>query len=95
MNHKGKDVDYDCLAGQRDERSVLGHAQKGDYPQIDTAQIPKRFKGRLALPEKIRQTIADSNPNNGRKTKHCQDQLHSIKVTQLEQYQNLSRAVTE
>ena len=27
VNHKGKDVNSDWLAGQWDERSVLGHAQ--------------------------------------------------------------------
>ena len=49
-----------------DKRSVLGHAQinkeqmKGDDPEIDTAQTPKRFDRRLALQEKIRKTFADS-----------------------------------
>ena len=38
VNHKGKDVNSDWLADQRDERSVSGHAQfhigrmKGDDP---------------------------------------------------------------
>ena len=55
VNHKGKDVSSDWLAGQWEERSVLGHAQinkgrmKGDDPEIDTAQTPKRFEGRPAL----------------------------------------------
>ena len=55
MNDKGKDVNSDWLADQWDERSVLGHARvnkgrmKGDDPQIDTAQNPKRFDWRLAL----------------------------------------------
>ena len=41
VNHKGKDVNSDSLAGQWDERSVLGHARinkgrmKGDDPEID------------------------------------------------------------
>ena len=49
MNDKGKDVNSDWLSYQWDERSVLGHARvnkgrmKGDDPQIDTAQTPKRF----------------------------------------------------
>ena len=69
MNHKGKDVNSDSLADQWDERSDLGHARinkgrtKGDDPEIDTAQTPKRFDGRLALQEKIRKTFADSSPN--------------------------------
>ena len=39
--------------------NVLGHAQinkgriEGDEPEIDTAQTPKCFDGRLALQEKI------------------------------------------
>ena len=55
MNDKGKDVNSDWLADQWDERSVLGHARvnkgrmKGDDPQIDIAQTPKRFDWRLAL----------------------------------------------
>ena len=36
---------------------------KGDDPEIDTAQTPKRLKGRLALLEKIRKTFTDSIPN--------------------------------
>ena len=50
-----KDVKSDWLAGQLDERSVLGHAQinkgrtKGDDPEIDTAQTPKRFNRNMAL----------------------------------------------
>ena len=69
MNHKGKDVNSDWLAGQWDARSVLGHARinkgrtKGDDPEIDTAQTPKRLDGNLALQEKIRKTFADSIPN--------------------------------
>ena len=48
----------------------MGHARinkgrmKGDDPEIDTAQTPKRFNGNLALLEKIRKTFADSIPNN-------------------------------
>ena len=59
MNHKGNDVNSDWLADQWDERSVLGHARinkgriKGDDPEIDIAQTPKRFDRRLALQEKI------------------------------------------
>ena len=59
VNHKGNDVNSDWVADQWDERSVLGHARinkgrtKGDDPEIDTAQNPKRFDRRLALPEKI------------------------------------------
>ena len=70
MNHKGKDVNSDWLADQWDERSVLGHARinkgrmKGDDPEIDTAQTPKRFDGCLAPQEKIRETFTDSIPNN-------------------------------
>ena len=49
VSHKGKDVNSDWLADQWEERSILGHAQihkgrmKGDNPEIDTAQTPKRF----------------------------------------------------
>ena len=70
MNDKGKDVNYDWLADQWDERSVLGHARvnkgrmKGNDPQIDTAQNPKRFDWRLALQGKIQKIFADSIPNN-------------------------------
>ena len=35
----------------------------GDDPEIDTAQTPKRFDGRLALQEKIQKTFTDSIPN--------------------------------
>ena len=72
MNDKGKDVNSDWFADQWDERSVLGHAHharvnkgrmKGDDPQIDTAQNPKRFDWRLALQGKIQKTFADSIPN--------------------------------
>ena len=48
----------------------MGHAQfhkgrmKGDDPEIDTAQTPKRFDGCLALQEKIRKTFTDSILNN-------------------------------
>ena len=69
VNHKGKDVNSDWPAGQWDERSVLGHAQinkgkmKGNDPEIDTAQTPKRFDRRLALQEEIRKTLADSIQN--------------------------------
>ena len=58
LNHKGKDVNSDWLADQWHERSVLGPAQihkgrmKGDDPEINTAQTPKRLDGRLALLEK-------------------------------------------
>ena len=71
MNHKGKDSDW--LAHQWDERSVFGHARinkgrmKGDDPEIDTAQTPKRFDGRLAPQEKIRKAFADSIPNKSAK----------------------------
>ena len=70
MNDKGKDVNSDWLADQWDERSVLGHARinkgrmKGDDPQIDTAQTPKRFDWSLALQGKIQKTFADSIRNN-------------------------------
>ena len=72
VNHKGNDVNSDWLADQWDERSVLGHAQfhkgrrKGDDPEIDTAQTPKRFDRRLALLGKTRKTFTDSIPNNNR-----------------------------
>ena len=68
VDDKGKDVNSDWLADQWEERSVLGHAQinkgrmKGDDPQIDTAQTPKRFDWRLALQAKIQKTFADSIP---------------------------------
>ena len=42
------------------KRSVKGDGPEGDGPEIDTAQTPKRFVGRLALPEKIRKTFTDS-----------------------------------
>ena len=48
----------------------MGHAQfhkgrmKGDDPEIDTAQTPKRFERRLALLGKTRKTFTDSIPNN-------------------------------
>ena len=64
-----KSFNSDWLADQWDERSVLGHAQsykgrlKGDDPEIDTAQTPKRFNGLLALLEKIGNTFTDSIPN--------------------------------
>ena len=61
VNHKGKDVNSHWLADQWDERSVLGHAQslKGmmksdDYPEIHTAQTPKRLDGRLILQDMFR-----------------------------------------
>ena len=47
----------------------MGHAQfhkgrmKGDDPEIDTAQTPKRFDRRLALLGKTRKTFTDSIPN--------------------------------
>ena len=69
VNDKGKDVNSDCLADQWDERSVLGHAQihkgriKGNDPEIDTVQTPKRLDGCLALLEKIRKTFTDRIPN--------------------------------
>ena len=71
VNHKGKAVNSDWLAGQWHERNVFGHAQinkgrmKGDDAQIDTARTPKRFDRRLALLEKIRKTFADIIPNKG------------------------------
>ena len=74
VNLKGKDDNADWLAGQKDERSVLGHAQinkgrvKGDDPEIDIVQTPKRFDWRLALLEKIQKTFADSIPNNNFRT---------------------------
>ena len=37
---------------------------KGDDPEIDTAQTPKRFDECLAVQEKIRKTFTDSIPNN-------------------------------
>ena len=70
VNNKGKDVNSDWFANQWDERSVLGQAQfhkgkmKGDDPEIDNAQPPKGFNGRLALLEKIRKTYTDSILNN-------------------------------
>ena len=69
VTHKGKDVNCDWLADQWDERSVSEHAQihkgrmKGDDPEIDTAQTPRRLEGCLALLEKIRKTFSDSFPN--------------------------------
>ena len=69
VNDKGKDINSDWLADQWDERSVFGHARvnkgrmKGDDPQIDTAQTPKRFDWRLALQGKIQKTFADRIPN--------------------------------
>ena len=60
MNDKGKDIN---------ERSVLGHARvnkgrmKGDDPQIDAAQTPRRFDWCLSLQGKIQKTFADSIPN--------------------------------
>ena len=72
VNHKGKDVNSDWFADQWDERSVLGHAQfhkgrmKGDYPQVDTAQTPKRFDRRLVLLEKTLKTFTDSITNKSR-----------------------------
>ena len=55
-------LNSDWLADQWNERSVLGHAQfdkgsKGDDPEIDTAQTPKRFDGRA--------TSHGSNPGRG------------------------------
>ena len=72
VNNKEKDVNSDWLADQWDERSVLGHARihkgrmKGDDPEIDTAQTPKRFDECLAVQEKIRKTFTDSIPNKYR-----------------------------
>ena len=69
VNHKGKDVNSDWLADQWDDQSVLEHAQiykgkiKGDNPEIDTAQTPKRLYGRLVLLVKMRKTFTDSIPN--------------------------------
>ena len=48
----------------------LGHTQsnkgrmKGDDPEIDTAQTPKRLDRRLAFLEKIRKTFTNSIRNN-------------------------------
>ena len=59
MNDKGKDLNSDWLTDQWDKGSVFGHAQvnkgrmKGDDPQIDTAQTPKRFDWHLAFQGKI------------------------------------------
>ena len=39
---------------------------KGDDPEIDTAQTPKRFDWRLALVEKIRKTFSGSIPNKSK-----------------------------
>ena len=45
---------------------------KEDDPEIDTAQTPKRFDGRLGSsvenPQKIRKTFTDSSPNKVRIT---------------------------
>ena len=77
VNHKGKDVNSDCLADQWDERSVLGHAQihkgrlKGDDSEINTAQTPKRFDKHLAHLEKIRKTFTDSIPNKSLNSRAC------------------------
>ena len=38
---------------------------KGDDPEIDTAQNPKCFDGRLARLDKIRKTFTDSIPKKG------------------------------
>ena len=79
VNHKGNDVNSDWLADQWDERSVLGHAQfhkgrmKGDDPEIDTAQTPKRFDRRLVLLGKTRKTFTDSIPNKF--SKNCSMRL--------------------
>ena len=57
--HKGTDVNFDCLADEWEEGTVLGHAQihkrkmKGDDPAIETALAAKCLDGRLALLEKI------------------------------------------
>ena len=88
VNHKGKDVNTDWLADQWDERSVLGCAQirkgrmKGDDPEIDTAQTPKRLDGRLALLEKIRKTFTDSIPNKIAKISN--EIISSLKQTALQ-----------
>ena len=58
------------MGDQWDERGFWGHAQfhkgrmKGDDPEIDTAQTPKRLVGRLALLEKAQKTFTGSIPNN-------------------------------
>ena len=55
----------------------MGHAQiykgrmKGDDPEIDTAQTPKRLDGRLALLGKIQKTSTDSIPNSVKKKSVC------------------------
>ena len=47
----------------------MGHAQfqqgrmKGDDPEINTAQTPKRLDGRLAHPEKTRKIFNASIPS--------------------------------
>ena len=69
VDNKGKDVNSHWLLDQWDERSVLGHAQihkgmmKGNYPEIDTTQTPKRLDGRLVALENIPKTFNDSFPN--------------------------------
>ena len=68
VNHKGKDVNSDWFADQWNERSVLGHAQfhkggiKGNDPEIDTAQTPKRCDWCLAPLKKTLKTFTDSIP---------------------------------
>ena len=99
MNHKRKDVNSDWLAGQWDERSVLGHARirkgrtKGDDREIDTAQTSKRFDGNLALQEQIRKTFADSISNKVYKRK-CEALLRSLHflafTLKMDRYQNAS-----
>ena len=66
VKHKGKDVNSDWLADQWDERNVFGacavsqRRMKGDDPEIDTAQTPKRLDERLVLLEKIRKAFTSN-----------------------------------
>ena len=59
VNHKGKEGNSDWLADQWDKSNVLWHAashkgrMKSNYPEIYSAQTPKRFDRLLALLEKI------------------------------------------
>ena len=74
VNHKGKSVNSDRLADQRDVWSVLGYAQihkgrtKGHDPEIDTVQTPKRLNGHLALMEKIWKKSIPNKPIMNKRT---------------------------
>ena len=67
----------------------MGHAQvykgrkKGDDPDIDTAQTPKRLDRHLPLLEKIRKTFADSIPS-----KPYQLSAFPVDIDQLPEYQS-------